>query len=166
MENLGVDPKLLLAQLINFGLFFFIFSKFVAKPFLGYITEERKKDAERQKLAEVALRQQEELQQKEKEMRLKLKKEHDQAIDQVKKDVEKLKNDLVREANNDAQEILSKAEKQIKEERILMENEIRQKLATLTTSMVEHGLKDYLTQDMQKGINERILTSLKREQVN
>ena len=44
MENLGIDIKLLIAQLINFGIFFFIIAKFVAKPFTKFLNEERNKD--------------------------------------------------------------------------------------------------------------------------
>ena len=44
MDKLGIDVKLLIAQLVNFGLFFFIFQKFIAKPFLGLIKSEEKKE--------------------------------------------------------------------------------------------------------------------------
>ena len=41
MENLGIDIKLLIAQMINFGLFFFIIKKFVTKPFLNFVEDEK-----------------------------------------------------------------------------------------------------------------------------
>lgn len=45
MESLGLDIKLLLAQIINFGIMFFILSKFVFKP-ISKLIEERKKKIE------------------------------------------------------------------------------------------------------------------------
>ena len=37
MENLGIDGKLLLAQIINFVLFFILVTKFVVKPFTAFL---------------------------------------------------------------------------------------------------------------------------------
>ena len=33
MEALGIDPKLLVAQLVNFALFAYVFKRFMYKPF-------------------------------------------------------------------------------------------------------------------------------------
>jgi len=49
MEGLGVDVKLLIAQVINFLLFFYIFKKYLAKPFQKYLDEETKKTARKRK---------------------------------------------------------------------------------------------------------------------
>src|SRR3989344_4575625 len=48
MEGLGIDLKLLIAQIINFGLFFYVFKRFLAKPFVSFIDEEKQKEAERE----------------------------------------------------------------------------------------------------------------------
>jgi F0F1-type ATP synthase membrane subunit b/b' len=41
MENLGIDGKLLSAQLINFILFFIIYKKYIAKPFMAFLKKEK-----------------------------------------------------------------------------------------------------------------------------
>ena len=46
MENLGIDVKLLIAQVVNFALFLFIFHRFISKPFLRFLDSEKKKDEE------------------------------------------------------------------------------------------------------------------------
>src|SRR3990167_7297238 len=50
MEALGIDLKLLLAQTINFVLFFIIFKKFLYAPFLKFLDMERKNELEKQRL--------------------------------------------------------------------------------------------------------------------
>ena len=47
MENLGIDLKLMIAQSINFLLFFFIVKKFIAKPFTNFLEEEKNKEKEK-----------------------------------------------------------------------------------------------------------------------
>lgn len=43
MEALGIDLKLLIAQIINFGILFFLLSKFAYKPILNILEERRMK---------------------------------------------------------------------------------------------------------------------------
>ncbi len=50
MENLGVDIKLLIAQLVNFLLFLYIFKKFVSNSFETFLKEERKKEEIKSKI--------------------------------------------------------------------------------------------------------------------
>ena len=52
MENLGIDGKLLLAQIINFVLFFILVKQFVVKPFTNFLNQERKNEEDKDKLLE------------------------------------------------------------------------------------------------------------------
>lgn len=166
MENLGVDPKLLIAQIINFGLFFFIFSKFIAKPFLAYIQSEKKKDAERNRLNEVAVNQEAELIKKEKDMTVRLRSEYDKALLQAKHEAESVKTGLMRDARKEAEEYISKAKMQIQSEKLAMEKELKDRIASLSVLLIEQGLKDYLTEDMQKGVTRQLLTHLESKKLN
>lgn len=166
MENLGIDPKLLIAQIINFVLFFFIFSKFIAKPFLAYIQSEKKKDAERSRLNEVAVTQEAELIKKEKDMTVRLRSEYDKALLQAKHEAESVKTGLMKDARKEAEEYISKAKMQIQSEKLAMEKELKDKIASLSVLLIEQGLKDYLTEDMQKGVTRQLLTHLESKKLN
>ncbi len=48
MEKLGVDLKLLIAQAINFILFFFIVKKYIAKPFSQFLKSEKENEKEKE----------------------------------------------------------------------------------------------------------------------
>lgn len=166
MENLGIDPKLLIAQIINFVLFFFIFSKFIAKPFLAYIQSEKKKDAERSRLNEVAVTQEAELIKKEKDMTVRLRSEYDKALLQAKHEAESVKTGLMKDARKEAEEYISKAKMQIQSEKLAMEKELKDRIASLSVLLIEQGLKDYLTEDMQKGVTRQLLTHLESKKLN
>jgi len=61
MENLGIDPKLIFSQILNFAVFFFIFFRFIAKPFNAYLSKQKELEKEREELAASTKKQQEEL---------------------------------------------------------------------------------------------------------
>lgn len=166
MENLGVDPKLLIAQIINFGLFFFIFSTFIAKPFLAFIQNEKKKDAERARANELAAKQETELMKKEEEMKLRLKREYDKALHEAKNDAVAVRTTLMSEAKSEAEAYIAKAKKEIGDEKKSMEREMKERVGALSVVLVERGLREYLTDDMQKGVTKRILTHLETQNLN
>jgi len=166
MENLGVDPKLLLAQLINFGLFFFLFSKFIAKPFLQYIENEKKKDLERQRVSELALKQEEELEFHKKKISAQMKKEFDIAVLEARKEALELKKELIREAKIEAENVILKAQSDMKTAQALMEKEMKEKVSSLSFILVSKVLKEYLNEDMQKNITTRLISNLSQSKQN
>jgi len=84
MENLGIDGKLLIAQLINFGIFFLLFAKFISKPFLKFLQQERRNEKDKESLLGKLKKGEEELGLQEKEMRNKIKKERNEIIEKSK----------------------------------------------------------------------------------
>ena len=54
MDALGIDLKLLIAQIVNFGILFFLLSKFAYKPIVAMIEERQKKVEQGLKDAEAA----------------------------------------------------------------------------------------------------------------
>lgn len=163
MENIGVDPKLLLAQLINFGLFFFLYKKFVAGPFVKTMAEEKRKDDERKKLAEIAANQKEMLAKEEKSARDEIRRKTEESLKAVHTAAEVERELLIKKAKEEADHLLKKAAKQMEEEKAQMEQSYKDALAKVSTLTVEHALKEYLTEDMQKQINSRILTNLSKK---
>ncbi|MFA6446327.1 MAG: hypothetical protein WCW14_03725 [Candidatus Paceibacterota bacterium] len=160
MENLGIDIKLLIAQLINFGLFFFIYKKFIAGPFVMMMKGEKKKDAERKKMLEDVAKQKEILAQQEKEAKEEIHKKTEESLKAVHHAAELEKIVLIKKAHEESAEIVKKAGKQIEEERHQMEKQYKETLAKVSVMTVEHVLKDFLTEDMQKQVTGKILSNL------
>lgn len=163
MENLGIDPKLIIAQLINFALLFFVFKKFMATPFLNYIKEERRKEEEKNKLLAELNKQTEALDEQKKNLRQEQKKEMEKAMVEIRSETEMVKQDLLSKAKKEADEIVSKAKLQLADEREVMNKELRQKVATVSTLLVEKGLRSYLTEEEQRRVTQNILNNLPSE---
>jgi F-type H+-transporting ATPase subunit b len=160
MENLGIDYKLLAAQLINFALFFFVFSKFIAKPFMNYLKGEQKKEEERAVLLKKLQEGESILETKEKDLLKKSKGERDEIIAQAKEDAEKVKADLIAQAHKDAENMISKAKEQIEAERQAMHKDLKEQVLTVSNLMVQKGLEDFLTEDARRQVTQNIIKHL------
>lgn len=163
MENLGIDIKLLVAQLINFGLFFFIYKKFIAGPFISIMQGEKKKDAERKRMLEDVAKQKEALVLAERVAKGEIQKKTEESLKVVHHAAALERGILIKKAHEESAEIVKKAEKQIEEERRQMEKQYKETLAKVSVMTVEHVLKDFLSEDMQKQINAKVLSNLERK---
>ncbi len=160
MESLGIDIKLLIAQAINFALFFYIFKKFIAKPFSNFLADEVKKEQEKEKIL-VDLKDKEELMiVNQNKTKLQMKKELDEAIKKSKQEASLYKTKLVAEAGEEAEEIIVKAKKQIETEKKQAEKEIKNKVAQLSNMLISQSFDKYLSVSAQKEITKNILKNL------
>lgn len=166
MEKLGIDPKILIAQLINFGLFAYIFVKFIAKPFLAIIEQEKKKDEERIRLTDKVTRQEEELVRQEGQAKDKIRHEMDLAVVQTRKEVSELKKELMNQAQQEAKELVENVQASMKESRAQFEHELKEKLVTMSVLIVKNALRTYLDDNAQKNVNDRILAELSNHKPN
>jgi len=157
MENLGIDAKLLVAQIVNFVLFFIIIKKYVVKPFLVFLENEQEKDAEKTRTLDKLKLSEERLVEEESKMKTKMKKEMEEMLAQTKKEAQLLKADLVKQAESDAEEIRKKAKKQMEEEKENLYREIKDKIAKTSMFLVETALKESLDDVTKKRITNYIL---------
>jgi F-type H+-transporting ATPase subunit b len=157
MENLGIDTKLIIAQGINFALFFLVFKRFLAKPFSNYVTGQRKKDQERERLMAQTLATQEKLEKQEGEMREKVKKESQALLAEAKKQAADERAELVAQAEAEAARIKESAQAQLAHEREQLEREAKEQIVQTSFLIVEKSLSDILTADMRKKVTEAIL---------
>ncbi|PJC33346.1 hypothetical protein CO049_00765 [Candidatus Roizmanbacteria bacterium CG_4_9_14_0_2_um_filter_36_12] len=160
MESLGIDIKLLIAQIINFGLFFYVFKKYLAKPFASFMSDEAKLEKEKERTMEDLKKKEEELTTSQNKAKNLMKKELDAALKKVKEDAARLKANLIVEAKKDSQVIIDKGKKQIEVERAEMEREMKKKIVQLTGLVLERSFSSYLSSDMQKEVNKNVLKNL------
>ncbi len=161
MENLGIDYKLLLAQIINFVVFFLIFKKFIAKPFGDFLTQEERKEKEKEKLDATIKKSEEELAEKEKKMLGKLHHEETELMNKARVEAGEERKELIDKANREASEIVEKAHQKIAEERQSLYKEAKNKVADLSLYLISHGLKEYLSPKAQKDLTDYVLKNLK-----
>lgn len=157
MESLGIDTKLLIAQVINFALFLFIFYRFISKPFLRFLDKEKKKDEEIKRAHDKALKLEENLAKKEQTLQQTLKNEREKVIEKAKKDADLVKQQILDEARDQGEKIRQKAQKQIELDREAIYKEAREKINELSFYLINSALRDVLTDDLRKKITQQIL---------
>ena len=160
MENLGIDIKLMLAQLINFVLFFIIIKKFVAKPFQSFLQTERQKEAEKQKLLEDAQKQEEALANKQKELEKKMKQEFDKTLAEAKVEANKIKEEIVLTAKKEGETLKEAAKKEIEQEKEALYKQVKKKVSDLSLFLVAKSLREILDTEERKKVSAKILSSL------
>ncbi len=160
MENLGLDAKLLLAQLINFAIFFFVFQKFISKPFLRYLNKQKEEDQLRAQMAEELENRQATIAAKDIELEKDRKKALHEAIEQSKKDAEQVKQEIIAHAKKEAEDILKKAQTQLADDRERMYKDMRRQVASVSSMVIEKALRNFLTKDAQETVTKNIITHI------
>jgi len=163
MENLGIDPKLLIAQLINFVLFFFIFKKYMAKPFGNFLKGEAKKDQEKEKFLKEAKESEEKYNLKLKDEEKKIKKQEALVLESAKSEAKKIKEGLVDEARKEIEAMKISARKAIEAEKNKSSQEIEKKVAELTNLVIGNSLKNYLNEETSRQLTGNMLRNLGSE---
>lgn len=157
MENLGIDSRLLIAQLINFGLFFIVFKKYLAKPFSSFIEEQKNKIKEQDVVYAKSKEIEAKLEVREKELMTKVKKESAAILEEAKKAAEEVRKEMVLKAESEAKGIVTKAQKQIEDQKQALTEEAKEKIKEVSFFMVNEALKETLTEETRKKLTANIL---------
>ncbi len=157
MENLGIDLKLMTAQLVNFAIFFFVFKKFIATPFMNYLKKAKEDEETRATFAAEIEKRQEKLDEEDKKLSRERKKAQDAALIESKKEAETVRKDLIEDAKKEAAEIVAKGHVQVEDERKELYKDLRRQIAQVSTLVVEKALNEYLTDDAKRSITQNIV---------
>lgn len=157
MEGLGINFKLLLAQILNFVIFFFIFKRYIAKPFLNFIKQGKEKEAEKERILSELKAKEEKMAEEETKHQKKMKSEMQAALKRVTQEAAKLREELIQKTKDEVADMKAKAQAQTEDERAKMLREIRGRIVDLSVTIVNSALKDYLTDNAKKEVTDNIL---------
>ncbi len=165
MENLGIDLKLLVAQLLNFLLFFILIKKFMVKPFLSFLDNEKKQDKEKEEALAQIKKTEEALIKDQEKAKAKTREELETFLKKAKKDSQQIKDEMILEAQKEAGEIKSRMDKQLSEERESLYRDIKKQITEVSLNLVSEGLKEALDESDKSKITKRILMKLTDKEV-
>lgn len=159
MENLGIDAKLLIAQIINFVLFFLIVKKFIIKPFNRFVDDEKNKEKKAETMRKVIEKQTETMQTQEKEFKQKMKKEMQNVLEKAKDDGQMIKEEMLMQTKKEMEVLKDKTQSQLLQEKKVLEQEMKNKLTEMSMLIVNQSLKSVLDETTRKRVTEKILNS-------
>lgn len=160
LSDFGVQPILLLAQIVNFAILLLILKKFLYKPLLKMLEERKKTIADslqnaeeiEKRLAQVTTEREEQLKKASKE------------AEAIIKDATASANQIITEAHDkassDIEEMVAKAHQSIELDKEKMRQEIRAELAGLVVSGLEKVTGKVLSEKDQKEMVHRSIKEL------
>lgn len=142
IHNLGIDWKILLAQIINFAIILFVLKKFAYKPILKVLDDRRKKIEEAiersksvdQKMAEIeALRE---------KIMVEAREESSRIIKKAEEAAYKIQEAALKEAYSKSEKFMAESMKKIQAEREKIFQEVKRETADLVYAAVEKTVGD------------------------
>jgi F-type H+-transporting ATPase subunit b len=161
LGTLGINWKLFIAQLVNFGIVLFIFWKWIVKPLGKTLTE-------RQERIESGLKNADYMEQEKKNFedwrQAEMKKARGEAENIIKATTEtanKMKQDIVSEAHLQSAKMMEQTKAQIESEKSQMLKEVKQEVATLVVSASEKILRTKIDSKKDQELVSESIKSIK-----
>ncbi len=159
--TLGLNWKLFLAQLVNFGIVLFIFWKWIVKPLGKTLSDRQEKIEGGLKNAEAIEKERREFDVwKSNEMK-NTRVEAEKILKMATDTAGKMKQDIVVDAHNQSEKILEQAKAHIESEKVQMLKEVRQEVATLVVTASEKILREKLDHKKDQEIINESLKNLR-----
>lgn len=159
LTKLGIDWKLLLAQIVNFFILLLVLYKFAYRPILAMLDRRTKtiekslqaaKEGE-EKLAKADLLREEKIAQAEKEI--------GKLIESARSDAEVMKKEIIATANKQAEELIKRGKLQLQEEKEKMITDSKHEVSLIVVSATSKMLQREFSPADQK----RLLDAISRE---
>lgn len=159
ITTLGIDWKLLLVQLLNFGILIVVLSVLVYKPVLRLLDDRRERIRKSMEDAKAIENQKRELDDFKLQQMKKIDLEAGKFLEQAKHQAETTKKEILAGAEKEAAAILVKAKQQLDDERGRMVREIQGNLASVVVRMAEKIIQ----KEFSKGDQDRLLKDVEKD---
>jgi len=160
-ENLGINWKILLGQLINFLLILYLLKRFVYRWFLNLLKERKEKIEKGIKMSEEAERRSEAVNVEREEI---LSRSREEGLKVLKKNeelAEKRKEEILAQTQKERELLLRKSQEEGKSEIERMKKEQSEKMLNLSFALVEKILEEKIDLKKDKEIIEKLLREIK-----
>lgn len=147
MDKLGIEPKLLLAQVVNFCIILFVLSKLLYKPILSMLEKRKNEIAEGLKMTEKMRDEEEKFQQKKQKMLEMTRKEAQAILEEARKQAKGEEKEILSVAHKEAEQILLKGKADVELVRSAMEKDVRSRAIELAVLMTKRLLGSLLTNE-------------------
>jgi F-type H+-transporting ATPase subunit b len=161
--SLGINPLILIGQVINFLILLFLLNKFLYKPILKKLDERSKLIKAGLKAAEENLKRQEEIDSlKEKELK-KARELAEEFLTKAKENAEQLKLETISKTKAEVEKLNAKQEAERKNALAKERKELKEEVVNLSSEIARQVLQQFIDDKMQNNIIESQLKKLASE---
>lgn len=162
MEQLGIEPNLLLAQIVNFLIIFFVLSKLLYKPILGMLEKRKKEIAAGLELTEKMRLEEEKLNVRKEKVLAEARKEAQNIVEAGKKEADVQSKEIIEAAHKTAQEIIEKGKEDVLDLRAGMEKDVQKAAVDIAQAMTKQLLSQVLSPGDQHKLIQKHLKELEK----
>jgi F-type H+-transporting ATPase subunit b len=160
IKALGLDGRILLAQLVNFSILIFVLWRFAYKPVLGILEERRLKvEKSLDDVEEAALRL-ENASAESKQILIKSRQEALRIIEQAQVQAELRQKEVVRQAEENIGTLMNKEREKIALEKEASLQQLKQELSALVLASLQKFLGENLNNDRDQVVVNKIVKDL------
>ncbi|MEI7792835.1 MAG: F0F1 ATP synthase subunit B [Candidatus Berkelbacteria bacterium] len=160
MESLGIDLKLIIAQLINFGILFFLLSKFAYKPIMNMLDERQKKIEQGLADAEASAKKLADVETETAKLMEKTSKDADQIMNNAKAAAKVEAAELIKKASDQAERTTKNAESEAKSAKDNVISEARKELSSVIVMALDKIVGKELSEDQKKNLTAKAIMEL------
>lgn len=166
LGTFGIDWKLFIAQLVNFGVVLFIFWKWIVGPITGALQERQEKIEKGLQNAEDMEREREQFEKIKVQELKKARQEAESIIEGANQTAEKLKNDTLDQANEQSEKMIERAKSSIEQEKEQMLREVKGQMATLVTAATEKILQEKMDSRKDREFIKESISKVDKNEAN
>jgi len=154
-SSLGIDWKILVAQIINFAILVFVFKLFLYKPILKILDARRLRLEEDKKKSENLSHEVDEIKRKEEEILTNARTESQKIIKNAEVSASKVKEDIVKNAHTEATQIVKKGEREVKESSEKAKEGVLKEVGSLVALAIERTIGDVIDEKAKEKLQKQ-----------
>lgn len=162
MEKLGIEPSLLLAQIINFSIIVIVLTKLLYGPILAMLEKRKQEIEEGLKITERMRLEEEKLSIRKEKLLVDARREARVILDEAKKQAEEVKHDVIAEAHKEALEIIEKSKREVTAQHEALASDIRKEAVELAAAMTKRLVSSVLSISDQHALLSKHLADLSK----
>lgn len=160
LSNLGINAKLVLAQIVNFFILFYVLKKFAYGPILKILEQRSDRIEKGLKDAEKSSKKLKEIEEQEKKVITVAKKEAQRIITAAEQSALTVKKDIEDASRLKVEEMLQDARKKIEEDKNKMVGEVKKEISELLILAVEKIIGEKLDANKDKELIKKTINEL------
>ncbi len=150
--SLGLDLKLFIAQLINFGVILFIVWKWVYTPLVKAMDARAQKIEQGLKDAETGARLKETAEEEKQKLIVEARKQAKEIIEQAEADAKARQEQMIGKAKDEVQRVVTEGKQRLRDEQDVMINEAKERVAELVVVATERVLREKVDAKKDSGL--------------
>lgn len=162
-HKLGIEWKLLLAQIVNFAILLFLLKRFLYKPLINLMNSRRQKIVEGLEKAKKGEEEFQKIQELRERELAKIQKEAEIIIQKAKEIGDKKQQEILKEAEEKTKKIIEEAKGMIEIEKEKMLKEVRQDIADLVVTATGKILEEKMDKGREKEMINEVIKKLEKQ---